>query len=732
MLPPNNRKGSGFTNINRVVTANQGNQLGQTVSSGVQNQANQVKQQTQQATTSFNDEAQKKRLDTDEAANDRDAVIGRYSGANTNTTQSTQPKAQMSAPSSGVANVDPGYNLNQNNTQQPAAAPQAVQGPSDQEVSNFARYRTGTYEGPNQLQDYQSLAGKAQNTEMLGDLSRSSGGRQELLKRFVGGSGYTQGQQGLDNVLLGQSGNALNQTRRATQGLTQDVAGANTQAASLAEEYKNRAKIFGTETVNKLTGAREPISTKVDEQLKANQGNESKLNQNFTALQGILDGSDPNYKNMDRITRLGLGLQSAKDAGFLNDTQVNQLLGDGGLIQRAEQLGLDTNALVNERLSQIKGQNLTRGGAATADQEAQLNAFDKLMGKQGTDVEFARGTDDYIKGQNQFNFDSLNDYLGTKEREKYANDAAKLADQEAYNQRYVNQGMSGVKQQLGGATQLGGAALNQVLNPQSFYNPGEVGQNINQGVQGATNMAAGGIHAADNMGNSLVEGITKLNIGGQSLANTEGGRQLLKALELKNKMVNSTTDMASGAVNSVGQGWQDLLSGNIDDGLMGVTGITGAKQVLGDLNDNIAREIAGTGVGRALGDAGRSIGNVATNVGNSVSNAVSNITGGGIKISDEDLKTNIDYDKKHIDDFLSKLKPALYDYKDEVKDSPLASNERQFGVMAQDLEKSDMGKESVIDTEGGKVVDYDDLQPKMLAALATLKADIDELKKKKK
>ena len=82
-------------------------------------------------------------------------------------------------------------------------------------------------------------------------------------------------------------------------------------------------------------------------------------------------------------------------------------------------------------------------------------------------------------------------------------------------------------------------------------------------------------------------------------------------------------------------------------------------------------------------------------------------------------------------DFLSKLKPAAYDYKDSVKNSPLASDKPQIGVMAQDLEKSELGKESVIDTEAGKAVDYDDLQPKMLAALAQLKVDIDELKKKK-
>lgn len=710
MLPPNNRKGSGFTNINRVVTANQGNKLGQTVSSGVQNQANQVKQQTHQATTNFNDEAQKKRLDTQEAANDRDAVIGRYSGANTNTNNNSNTAGANNTGSSGVG-------TNQ---------------PTEQELSNFARYRTGTYEGPTQLTDYQTIAGKAQNTEMLGDLSRSSGGRQELLKRFVGGSGYSQGQQGLDNLLLGQSGNSLNQARRATQGLSQDVAGANTQAASLAQEYANRAKMFGEETTGKLTSAIDPISGEIDKQLAANQADETSRKNSFKNLQNILTGTGANYKGLDRITRLGLGLQSAKDAGYLTDAQANQLLGDGGLIQRSEQLGLDTNALINERLKDISAQNLNRGGAANATQESQLTALQKLMGKQGTDLEFNQAGADYQKGNIGLDLDTLNDYLGKTERAKYANDAAKQADLDAYNARYLNQAIGGVQQGIGGAMQVGGAALNNMLDPQSYYDPGQMGQNINEATQGVTNMGTGYTKAIDNTQNALVEGLAKLNIGGQSIANTEGGKQLLKALELKNKLTNAGSEMAQGAVNSVGQGWQDLLSGNIGDGLLGATGTTGAQKVLGDLNKNIATELAKTGVGKVAGNVGREVGNVASNVGKSVSDAVSKITGGGIKISDEDLKTDIDYDPKHIDDFLAKLKPATYNYKKEVQDSPFASKDKQLGVMAQDLEKSELGKESVIDTDAGKMVDYEDLQPKMLAALAALNQKIEGLEKDKK
>ncbi len=102
-----------------------------------------------------------------------------------------------------------------------------------------------------------------------------------------------------------------------------------------------------------------------------------------------------------------------------------------------------------------------------------------------------------------------------------------------------------------------------------------------------------------------------------------------------------------------------------------------------------------------------------------------------MKISDEDLKTDIDYDPKDLQKFMDRIKPAAYNYKEEVKDSPLGSKNRELGVMAQDLEKSKMGKEAVHDTPAGKVVDYDNLEPKMLASIAALNKRLKELENKK-
>ena len=72
------QKGTGFTNLNRIMQANKGNKLGQTVSGGIQNQVQGVKSQVKSAQDQFQEEAQKNRLDTQESADKRDEILNRF------------------------------------------------------------------------------------------------------------------------------------------------------------------------------------------------------------------------------------------------------------------------------------------------------------------------------------------------------------------------------------------------------------------------------------------------------------------------------------------------------------------------------------------------------------------------------------------------------------------------------------------------------------------------------
>ena len=92
------------------------------------------------------------------------------------------------------------------------------------------------------------------------------------------------------------------------------------------------------------------------------------------------------------------------------------------------------------------------------------------------------------------------------------------------------------------------------------------------------------------------------------------------------------------------------------------------------------------------------------------------------KYSDRNLKEDIQVPVENemhsrLQEMLDELKSYKYNYKDE-KGLP---QDQQYGVMAQDLEKSELGSEFVEeDQDGDKMVDYGKMAGTQLAALTEL------------
>lgn len=91
--------------------------------------------------------------------------------------------------------------------------------------------------------------------------------------------------------------------------------------------------------------------------------------------------------------------------------------------------------------------------------------------------------------------------------------------------------------------------------------------------------------------------------------------------------------------------------------------------------------------------------------------------------SDERLKKDIKDAGKDVDGFLRALKAQSYAYKDKK----FGDKERYFSPMAQDLEKTDIGRSMVIDTPDGKMVHYGRGLGAILAAQARLNERLDSL-----
>lgn len=103
--------------------------------------------------------------------------------------------------------------------------------------------------------------------------------------------------------------------------------------------------------------------------------------------------------------------------------------------------------------------------------------------------------------------------------------------------------------------------------------------------------------------------------------------------------------------------------------------------------------------------------------------------GSAMMMSDEREKKNVEDTSgiaKGIADFVKHLKPSEYEYKDEENGTG-----KKVGIMAQDLEKSKIGKTMVDETpDGKKVVDTNKAIGVLLASVAELNKKLDKVSKK--
>lgn len=372
-------KGTGFTNVNNILNANQGNQLGQTIQTGIQNNANNVKQNISNAQGSFNQ-----------------GVQANTFGANDQT--------------------------NVNNTVNTASQLQAGQTVDPTQLKQFQTYTAGGYQGPTALQNADLLQGQAQQAEQLGQQVGTAGGQQNLLQRFVGNSQYGQGQKTLDQLLLGQQQGALNQAQANTFGLNNQALGANANAGQVANQAVAANQAFGQNAIKAAQAAQTPINTNISNAVTSDIQNQNQLQSSYNNLQKLLGESasdyskanpvDPNAPNasqssgnpaVDQLNSIFSTLQNAgvdqntiqqlagpalqaninNIPGYLNTLMNNISLNtQGGLtVSNPDTTGYGTSAYqVNPNdVSSLANTN----AVMNSQQAAQLNALSQLAGGTG-------------------------------------------------------------------------------------------------------------------------------------------------------------------------------------------------------------------------------------------------------------------------------------------------------------------------------------------------------------
>ena len=127
------------------------------------------------------------------------------------------------------------------------------------------------------------------------------------------------------------------------------------------------------------------------------------------------------------------------------------------------------------------------------------------------------------------------------------------------------------------------------------------------------------------------------------------------------------------------------------------------------------------------------IGNLAGS-GAKVAAAQAQGAGGAAATSDVSLKENMNQTEKSgsemVEEFLDALKSYTYNYKDKENNGQKNPEGKVTSVMAQDLEKSKLGKQMVTDGPEGKMVNYGQGMAPLFAAIAELNQRTKKLEKK--
>lgn len=184
---------------------------------------------------------------------------------------------------------------------------------------------------------------------------------------------------------------------------------------------------------------------------------------------------------------------------------------------------------------------------------------------------------------------------------------------------------------------------------------------------------------------------------GENLGQGVQGSRMQAGQAIQNT-IQGTHSIAAGAGAASGQ---QQTANNARD--MQTAGAIGA--VAGGVIGTVITPGAGTAAGAAAGGAaGSTIGQAA---------------------SDERVKTDIHDGTAKSQEFLDALK--AYDYEYKRPGAPGQTEGRHTSPMAQDLERSELGKRMVVDTPDGKMVDYKEGFATALAGMGTMNKRLDGL-----
>lgn len=419
------RTGTGFTNIQKLIGANNNNQLGQVVGGGIQNTANQSNNAINSAENQFQSDQSAANLNTTDNNKFVSTIlggIGTQGGVPAPTVTDSGPTASSTTPAAGDTSTNastggattpatppstskdapPDASTASDGTKStvgassaptPAAAPvggvaptysypTGTYAPTTADLTKFQQMMGGHFSGPTSLNGtVQSQATNAATDmgNIQTNLNGGQAGLQGLLQRYVGqgNANYNTGEQNLDAMLLGQTGrNQLAQARLATQSAP-NLANINSTNAAQTLGYQNQAADLANNitTQGKATG--DAINTAIKNAVTSgNTASAAALNKLYTDFQNNTLSPEETKQVQD-----ALGI-TAGDPVFGTKDALS-----GNLFGTVTPNGLDVNGnpIAGNSFSggTFGNSNYTAQNTVTPQQLAAQQALQQLTGNSG-------------------------------------------------------------------------------------------------------------------------------------------------------------------------------------------------------------------------------------------------------------------------------------------------------------------------------------------------------------
>lgn len=517
---------------------------------------------------------------------------------------------------------------------------QGFTAPTQGDISKFGTYLQGGYSGPQQLNNYQGLLGQAQNLQDTGRNVGSSGGLQSLLQQYVGGSksGYNQGEQGLDTLLLGQTAKPqLQNIMRSTQNLAQVPQNAEAQAEAAASMAGTQNNDFKQSILNQLASGENPILQNIQGNLGTLGGQNTAYQQQAQGVYNLLNnvnapgatttpGQTPAPATaLSKINNAMSALTQAQQNGMITPDQLNDI---SAMLPQIQASGGDLQAALQGMFTfnpQTALPDYTLQQGANSQQAAQLNALQQLG--QDTSGQFANYGGLALPSYG-FDLSKSPQFAGLTPAQQAAATSGSTNRGALYDMVNSSYGAAlapvaaniaalgtGAQDIATGAQQLGngnlvGAANTEIGAPSDIINSG-------------THSLEGGL---DNSQTSLAHLVG--NVPGADIANNyvDANKQLLYTpINTLNSALSGLTNTTQGLVGDIGSGHIDQALPDLGKNLnqAGIAALNSLKTGVG----NTWKDITG-GANSITNNPGQIFGgnnSVINQAGNTVSHAIQSI-----------------------------------------------------------------------------------------------------------